>query len=354
MQFKDFLAAGILAAGIRLRRGVLFLSVLACLLCGCECDRDPIFEYPVDGGIDPTLLTVNITYHPCGDIPYYKTVYLTRGNTYGTSRRYHYQIFSADGTCVKENIIERAYDDLSDIIVSVSLPAGSYSAVMWQDVLTNSKNCFYESSSLKSVTIPAAQHYYACTDMKDASCSSIALDVPASDDWNKTISYDVDLERPVSKITIVSTDASLFVQRCAEYFFTRSGLLMSAEVLDRVAIQIDYQGYILTRYNVMTDEFHGSALGYSYQGMLRPTDDSNNLVIGTDYIFVNGATGTCWITVKAIDVVDGEVIMETDKIEIPLRRGHETIVSGDILTMYWGQGVSIDTHFSGEFDIVVQ
>lgn len=354
MQFKDFLAAALCTTDIRLRRGVLFLSVLACLLCGCECDKDPIFEYPVDGGIDPTLVSVNITYHPCGDIPYYKTVYLTRSNPYGTSRRYHYQIFSSDGTCVKENIIERAYDDLSDVKVSVSLPAGTYSAVMWQDVLTNNKNCFYESSSLKAVTIPSAQDYYACTDTKDASCLSITLDVPASNEWNKTISYEVDLERPVSKITVLSTDATQFVQRCAEYFLTRSGLLMSAEVLDRVAIQIDYQGYILTRYNVMTDEFHGSALGYSYQGMLQPTGDADNLVIGTDYIFVNGVTGTCWIKVKAIDIESDEIIMETDKIEIPLRRGHETIVSGDILTMYWGQGVSIDTHFSGEFDIVVQ
>lgn len=33
MQFKDFLAAGILAADIRLRRGVLFLSVLAYACC---------------------------------------------------------------------------------------------------------------------------------------------------------------------------------------------------------------------------------------------------------------------------------------------------------------------------------
>ena len=102
MQFKNFLAAAICAADTRLRRGVLLLFVSALVSVSCDCfDRDPIFEYPHDGGIDPTLVTVNITYHCCKDIPLYTIVHLTKSKQDEIVRRYYFEVLSEDGEAVK-------------------------------------------------------------------------------------------------------------------------------------------------------------------------------------------------------------------------------------------------------------
>lgn len=360
MQLKNFLAAAICTADTRLRRGVfLLLSIIVLPLIVASCawldDGDPIFEYPHDGGIDPTLVTVNLTYHCCSEIPLYQVVTLTKANLASGYRRYTYAILSEEGEVVKEGHLERDVDDYSDIRISFSLPSGEYRAVMWQDFTDNAGAPFYDASSLNAVRIRDAASYVGCTDLKDASWNITNLSIPESGEWNKTIDYEAILERPLSKIRFVSTDGSIFIQRCAEYLKSKSGIDNDNEqVKNRIGLVFSYEGYILTRFNATLGEFRNSSTGYSFAGELTETDKPTDLLIGTDYVFVNGEEGVYTLKLKVIDNLDGHVIEETKNIRVPVRRGHETIVTGDILTMYWGQGVSIDPEFSGEFDYVIK
>lgn len=359
MSFKNILAAAICAADTRLRRGVLLLLSIAVLpLSVVSCTwveyGDPIFEYPHDGAIDPTLVTVNLTYHCCSAIPLYQVITLTKDNPASGCRRYTYVILSKEGVVVKEGHLERGVDDLSDIRLNFSLPSGEYRAVMWQDFTDNAGVPFYDASSLNAVLIRDAASYVGCTDLKDASWNITDLSIPESGEWNKTIDYEVSLERPLAKITFISTDGPIFIQRCAEYLKTKSGIDNDSEqVMSRIELVFSYEGYILTRFNAASGEFRNSSTGYSFAGELTETDKPTDLLIGSDYVFVNGEYGVFTLKLRVVDNLDGHVIEETNNIRVPVRRGHETIVTGDILTMYWGQGVSIDPEFSGEFDYVI-
>lgn len=360
MHLKNFLAAAICAADNRLRRGILLiLSIIVLPLSIVSCawldDGDPIFEYPHDGGIDPTLVTVNLTYHCCSEIPLYQVVTLTKANLASGYRRYTYAILSEEGEMVKEGHLERDVDDLSDLRLSFSLPAGEYRAVMWQDFTDKTGVPFYDASSLDAVRIRDAASYVGCTDLKDASWNITDLSIPESGEWNKTIDYEADLERPLAKITFISTDGPIFMQRCAEYLKTKSGIDNDNEqVKNRIDLVFSYGGYILTRFNSAIGEFRNSSTGYSFAGELTETDKPTDLLIGSDYVFVNGEDGVFTLKLRVIDNLDGSVIDETRNIRVPVRRGHETIVKGDMLTMSWGQGVSIDPGFGGEFDYIIK
>lgn len=354
MQLKNFLAAALCTADTRLRRGVLLLFVSALVSVSCDCfDRDPIFEYPHDGGIDPTLVTVNITYHCCKDIPLYTIVHLTKSKQDEIVRRYYFEVLSEDGEAVKTLYIEREYNDLSDITMSLSLPAGSYKAVMWQDCTSEYGVPFYNPANLKQIKIPSADGYYGCTDTKDASCATTLLDIPETDEWNVQVSYEENLERPLSKISFISTDGPLFVHKCSEYLQTKTSATIS-EIRERFYLRFFYEGYILTGYNAERDEFNGSKMGYSFDGILEATDNPSNMFLGYDYVFVNGEEGVFWIVLQIIDSADGKIIVETNKIRVPVKRGQETIVMDDLLTTYWGQSIAIDPGFNGEFNFIIQ
>lgn len=358
MQLKNFLAAAICTADTRLRQGVLLL-VLSLILpvCLTSCgwlDEDAIFEYPDEtGGIDPTLVTVNLTYHCCDNIPLYKVEYVTKSHATAAHeiRRYNYEILSAD-TVVKKGTVERSVNDLSDITLSFSLPAGEYKTVMWQDCVDRNGQPFYDASSLGAVLIREQSSYVGCTDLKDASWNVTELSIPDTDEWYVTIDYNIDLERPLAKITFVSTDGPVFLKRCEEYLRTKSPTL-TALVQDRIKLLFTYEGYVLTRFNATIGEFRNSSLGYSFEGQLEETDNPSDFLIGSDYVFVNDDEGVYWLKLTVIDNLDGGIIEQTRKIRVPVKRGHETIVTGDILTMYLGQGVHIDPEFSGEFDYIV-
>lgn len=356
MQLKNFLAAALCTADTRLRRGVRFffhsIVVSLCLTsCGGWQDGE-IFEYPYDGGVDPTLVTVNLIYHCCSDIPLYTTEHLTKVRSVGEIRRYNYEILSAD-TLFKKGTIERGVDDLSDVKLSVSLPSGEYKVVMWQDCIDKYGEPFYNTSSLDAVLIRDAESYVGCTDLKDASWNITELSIPHTDEWNVNIDYNVNLERPVSKITFLSTDGPIFMQRCTEYLRAKSSYsstLAHDHVRERVSLRFTYEGYILSRFDATIGEFRNSALGYGFDGVLEETDKPTDLFIGSDYVFVNEDESVVWLKLTVIDNLDGSIIEQTDRIRVPLKKGEETVVTGDILTMYWGQGVSIDPQFSGEFD----
>lgn len=353
MQLKNFLATAICTADTRLRRGVLLLvSSLLLSICLTSCgwlDEDPIFEYPHEEGINPTLVTVNLTYHCCGDIPLYDVEYVTKSasNTLEI-RRYNYEIISAD-SIVRKGTIERNINDLSDLTLSFSLPAGEYRAVMWQDCMDLYEEPFYNASSLSAVQIREKSSYIGCTDLKDASWNITDLSIPATNEWHTTIDYDINLERPLAKITILSTDGEAFINHCTEYLRTKSPTII-AQVEDRIKLCFSYEGYLLTRFNATIGEFRNSALDYSFEGQLKETGNPSEFLIGTDYVFVDGDESVYWIKLTVIDNYDGSIIEKTRKIRVPVKRGHETILTGNILTMCFGQGVSIDPEFLGEFN----
>lgn len=187
---------------------------------------------------------------------------------------------------------------------------------MWQDFTDNAGVPFYDASSINAVLIRDAASYVGCTDLKDASWNITDLSIPESKEWYQTIDNE--------------------------------------QVKNRIDLVFSYEGYILIRFNATLEEFRNSSLGYSFAGELTETDKPTDLLIGTDYVFVNGEEGVYTLKLKVIDNLDGHVIEETNNIRVPVRRGHETIVSGDILTMYWGQGVSIDPEFSREFDVIIK
>ena len=341
-----------MAAVTCLRRG--FLCIFPLLLLSCE--KDPIFIYPESGKeVDPTIANVKVNcIFKGGDIPLYKEIAVTKSSQHQElPLRTVYEIRRESGEIVERNSTVSTGSSFSDYTISTSLSPGKYSAYLWQDFLDEQGHEHYDVSSLSGITIRSIADYVGCTETKDALCSITDIEVPDNGEWGQNVSIEVPMERPVAKISFYSDDCTLFIEKCLQYLkmYTKADPVLQ-DIQDQISLKFSYDGYIVTKYSLLTSEGKNSALGYGFKGTLVETDDPSTIFIGSDYILLD--TEESFVSVK-LSVFDpsGELIEKTSSISIPVKRGHETIVHGDILTKYWGKGISIDPEFGGEFDYIV-
>lgn len=346
----------------------LFIWAVELSVSSCTNLDYLVFEYPQDGQeVDPTVVTANITYRNCGELPVYKAIRVSTEGTsvsyedidpaglslnerdiYGGTRQSTFEVTNLEGKTVTKGKVEQQSDDFSDIKLSLSLQPGKYKVALWQDFEDRDRRRFYSVDSPASIGIDSNELYSGSSDFKDASVNVAELDIPESGEWYKTLAFDEDLTRPVAKITFISSDGPLFIRKCSSILKTKSDI---QEIKERFSINLSYDGYILTKYNAFSDAFTGSKTGYSFQGNLRETSNPAQLSVGSDYVFVDGETGTFWIQITVV-LDETTTIMESPLFKVPVRRGCETIVTGDLLTMFLGQKVVVNPGFNGEFNFV--
>lgn len=221
--------------------------------------------------------------------------------------------------------------------MGLSLFNGEYDVNLWCDyAYDENTDLHYTTTGPDVITILPKESYVGNTDARDGFSKRISLTL--SDSTNAPLS--VNMHRPFAKYRLVATDVAAY-----EAKRIRKGL---PELKD-LQVEIDYEGFFPSAYNMAESILADAGVGYGYRSTVSDMTDST-ATVAKDYVLVNGSQSSVSVTILIKDA-DGNIISGIRGVKVAYRSGQLTTVSGDFLTASLTSGVSIDTEWSGEFEV---
>lgn len=162
----------------------------------------------------------------------------------------------------------------------------------------------------------------------------------------------VKMERPMARFHFVATDLEQFksIYGRSEKNETKSEMPLLEQIVDAYAFKIRYTGYMPSHMNILSDKTVNSAVGIAFECSPEMIDEEK-AHLGFDYVFVGKTDTSVQVALDVYRKSDGKLITSTGSINAPLRRGHYTVITGQLLTGKVGAGVGIDPKFDGDYII---
>lgn len=228
-------------------------------------------------------------------------------------------------------------------LVELELAEGSYDLRLWTDYARADNplaDTFYHTESLKAVTI-VTKPYTANTDAKDAAYYNKS-DITLSEEG---ATMNVQLQRPLAKYRLIAKDVETYRK------------LMEAKPdiyppLKNLTVKVQYEGYFPSGFNVSTGKPNDAVGGISYsQVSLHYNDVDNEVLLGGDWVLVNGTESLVNVTVTVTDNL-GNTLCRASGVQINYRNNHLTTVYGNFLTAGINKGgIDINTEWSGIYNV---
>lgn len=336
---------------------IVCLLVLAMTGCG-----KTILESPKDGGVDPTLVNVDLTFETDPSIEPYTSSRSETANAGEHDTRWIIEVFrdEINGTPTARRVLccNPAVDGKHTISTSLPLHAAKYYIVTWMDYVQDGtlKDKYYTVNSLASISIPETKAYTGNNDYKDTYVARQELDLTGyRKQWNATVKQTVTLQRPMAKIEFITTDLDKFLDKLSEQLSktgtTADNKLSRTPALSTIRVEMEYTCYFPCGFNAYTNKPNDARLGVAFSSnIIRLSEKEGHLA--SDYIFVNGTESA--VTVKlTIRDSEGVVLNEIGGINVPIARGKLTTIRDEFLTRSYSPGIGIDPDFDGEIDIVI-
>lgn len=300
-----------------------------------------ILEYPDGDGVDPTSISVGITFATSPLVeenPLSKNTLESRTSVYRFKAVFYEDDF--DGKPLFERVVyaESVSGSVATVRLDEKLHALNYKISLWvEEVLSvESKSPIYNSDDLKAITF--RDGYVGGDPLKLCFSGVYTLDLREYADRKfATIDKDFVADMPVATVRIVSTDFHEFLET------------NSLENIDGYTVIWEYSSYVPVGFNVLTQKPNAAEMGQSFTLTLSGGNDEF-IDLGTDYIFVNGGESYVVVNLTILNA-DGEEINTYQGLELPIRKGKLTVIKGEYLTRSKTTGIGIDAGFDGEFNI---
>lgn len=318
---------------------LLYIAFLP-LLAGC------IHEHPDDGGTDPTLLTVEVGLTLNLEWEDYQSRSKAAVRSAGSyTRRFIVEVRRGGQTVHKQTVIATDFAEGQTEFTlpePIELHALEYTVAVWSDYTDaqSEDGLYYDAANLNAITL--RDPYAGNTDYRDCHYAVSTLDLRSyRNQWNARVQLDVAMVRPLAKYRIVATDVQEFREVMQKKFPGRM----------EFGIRFSYSFYLPVAFNVWEGKPSESRSGVAFDGTLSlPDDDSEELLLGSDYIFVNGEGSYIPLSVEIS--VGGELVGRFTGLNVPYRRGYVTTLRGRFLTAMSGSGgIGIDLGYDGDIDI---
>ena len=308
------------------------LIYVAAILTGIAVVSCRIHEYPVGPGVDPTMIVVNIDLTT--DPAVAETSTIGRSDEDGCMY-FIMEIYRNDFTGEPVSRLEsgavRAEDGSSSVRFTDTLHAGNYKvaafAVCTKDMQGGSS--VYDMSDLSRIVFDDT--YQGSISLKECYEARFDLNI-SSDEWFTTMDVAETMHSPMGRVEAVSTDAAEFLQ-------------------EQYTVRWDYALYFPTGYNVLTGLPNKAETGITFSSAMIPVSEEE-VMLGYDYVFVNGESTTVNITLTVLDSA-GEVVNTYSGLEAVIYKGETTVLRGTFLTEDRGSGIGIDPGFDGTIDIIL-
>ena len=263
-------------------------------------------------------------------------------------------------------ITDRADAATVDRAISLQLPPGAYRVVAWADYVDTGSQAdkYYSTDDFSRIELlsatgkgdsryvhqgntPCREAYRGERRLRVASDGSVSHTDGSATDAGRAI---VDMHRPLARFAFVTTDLADFAARRSAA--DAPALAPTPDPADyRVVLR--YTSYMPYVYNAHTDKPVNSLTGAYFDGRIDRID-ATSATLGSDYVLVNGSSTSVQVALDVYDRADGSLIASTSPVDIPLRRGHLTLVRGRFLTTKSGTGMGIDPGFSGDINIEIK
>lgn len=288
---------------------------------------------PQSGGIEYASVQLLLTI-PSPNLPNFATKSSTNSALRGTAfifKKGSKQLFA-----MKQAMLTPAGTD-GVYSMDLSLFKGEYDVNLWCDYTFDvTTDNHYNTTGPDVITILSKDKYIANTDTRDGFSKCISLTVAEKN--NKPLS--VEMHRPLAKYRLVATDV-------AKYETQR--LQKGLPAIEDLRVFIGYEGFLPSAYNITEAKLADAKEGYFYYSTLSDIT-ATDATIAKDYVLVNGAESSVVVTILLKDAA-GNTISGVRGVKIVYRAGQLTTVSGDFLTTGLGSGVTINTEWSGDYNV---
>lgn len=328
----------------------LLIMAFTLLLTAC----DSVLQYPEKPGVDPTLIKsrieLNVDFTPISD-PLIRSYAEGRSGDFDV--RYQVEIYAKSGAD-EGKLIERKVwtsnvisEGATTVSVDAELRAQLYDIYAWIDFVPGGTDTDYHyvTNDLRKVTI--ADPNVCGIDSRDAFSGKTSADLTKyRDERFAEVTVPVDMERPFGKFKILTTDVRKFLD-------TYKPLGTYTDIVPAMTM-CHYTCYFPASYNLDTRlaDVNDFKLGVRHEAEVTE-QEGNKAVLTYNYVLVCNDNTTVSCDVEIWNK-DGEYLVTTKNIKIPIQRNKLTIVSGEFLTKDYGTGgTGIDDRFDDEIVIVI-
>lgn len=302
-----------------------------------------ILEYPDGDGVDPTSISVGVTFttNPTVDVyPLSSNASESGISIYRFKAVFYEEDFNGKPLFERVIYVESSSDCVTTVRFDEKLHALNYKISLWVEEVF-SEGCespIYDSDNMKAITY--RNGYVGGDPMKLCFSGIYTLDLReyarrkfASTDKSFTV------DMPVAMVSILATDYQDFLED------------NSLENIDGYTAIWKYSSYLPVGFNAITQKPNAAELGQSFTSFLSGGNDEF-IGLGTDYIFVNGGESYVVVDLTILNA-NGEEVNTYQGLELPIRRGRLTVIKGDFLTRSKTTGIGVDAGFDGEFNIIL-
>ena len=260
------------------------------------------------------------------------------------------KVFSRDPDCTM--VLNSPLSDTPHHEFQLYLERGEWRVIVFTDhVPTGShEDHYYVTADFAAITHASRDNYRGDTDMRMAFTGS--ADFSVREHAGRVESeVTVAMAPPQAKYRFISTDLDVFLERETAFAAMRNRAPGDIDLSD-YRVKVRYGGYFPSVFNIFTDRPADSWLGVSYPAKLSEINETEAHV-AMDYVFVNHHDTSVNAGIEVYDS-HGTLISQAGPFDIPLRRGHVTMIKGNFLTSKATGGLGINPDFDGSFDIEIK
>ena len=354
---------------LRLIAGVMSLFAFIC------CD---VHEFPET---NQRRIPLELNLHFNTDMPDYKEITYTKGSDTkipygGHDIRYIVNAYRVDNVRSATRqadttfVFTKPNDGYLDESLVLTLPEGTYDFKVWTDYVDNSSTSdkYYCTSDFEEIILANKSPHSGSNTYREAfrgygnaTVSDPLLYVSHVAENIHNVA-DVEMVRPMGRYKFISTDVDIFLTRVMEMMKEQGKLLNinlnadSKAYYEQVLQAINITGYkVVFRYNafmpcsfnMFTDKPADSWTGISYTSQMEIDPSYKEMIMGHDFVFVNGSETTLSISLEVYNA-ENEKVSATNPIYVPIVRNKLTLVKGEFLTSTASGGVSINPGYDGD------
>lgn len=323
--------------------------IVASLLLATAC----VHEYPESGQeVDPTAidLTIELSTDPSVTT---SSVLSKDGADAPDAVLFVVELykdeFEGEPVLRHEETAVKDADGKAAISIPVLVHAGNYRLAAFASSVSSSDpaTCLYDMTDLGNVTFSGGT-YVGSTDFKE--CYDLRMDINlSSDEWNSEQTVSGVLSSPTGRVEVISEDAGDFLSRIHPQL-SPDNSAENEDFWQNYYVRWSYALYFPTGYSVFTGYPNNTGTGIGFESDIQPLSDEE-VLMGYDYVFVNGESTSVDITLEVYDRNTGEAVNTFSGLKADILKGQTTVIRGDFLTVDKGSGVGIDTEFDGDIDI---
>ena len=317
------------------------------------------------------------------EMPLYKEVVYTRSGDTETKGvvarhdiRYTISAYRIDNMRSENRVADTTFvftrSEISDLnyTANLLLREGTYDFEVWADYVdaNSMSDKYYDTREFSEIILANKDEHLGSNDYRDAFRGYATATVinPVYYTGNIVNSIDhqasVEMKRPMGKFKFVSTDMDVFHTRVAQMMKEKGKLksvsadantkayyeqLLQNVNIDDFYVVFRYNAFMPCSYNIFTDKPADSWTGVYFVSPMFPDNNLSEMILGFDYIFVNGSETTLSISLEVYNK-DGELMSSTNPINVPIVRSKMTVVKGEFLTSKATGGVTINPSYDGD------